>query len=182
MKQKLCLTAAALLLTAAVNLHPCCRVEVAGQPLEGLYAAGAIRRGQEAARCAAEELLPGEASLPELRLRQCLSLRPPEGRAETLSDALLRATPGVTVLAQVSVEGHALGLAGDAELLAERLRARLYEGSPPGTLRAWYEAEPEISLVYAREGSQQEIYRLLAPVYAEARPVYLSAGGERIKG
>ena len=69
---------AALLLFAAANVRLRWDCEVAGETLALGCSARAAQRAAEAARAAAEEILPGEAALPQLKRRARLTLRLPE--------------------------------------------------------------------------------------------------------
>ena len=92
MLKKTMLLLAAFLLCAAANLRVQYDVEVAGEMLALGCSAGAIKRAEEAARAAAEEILPGNAALPEAKRRLRLTLRKPTEETRRLTDALLRAT------------------------------------------------------------------------------------------
>lgn len=130
MWKKLVLGILALAFTLASCLSLCCRVELDGRTLEGLYSPRILRQAQCAARAAAEEICAGEAALPVLRCRLRFALRPPEGSAAELSAAILSSTPGVMLASDVYVGGVRLGaVSGEAELRA-RL-SRFVSGQQP---------------------------------------------------
>ena len=68
MRWRLLLLLPALLLTAAANLRLQWDCELAGEALAKGCAGFAVQKALRAARTAAEEILPGEAALPEPRL------------------------------------------------------------------------------------------------------------------
>lgn len=130
MWKKIALSLLTFALTLASCLSLCCRVELDGRTLEGLYSPRVLYQAHKAARAAAEEICAGEAALPALRCRPRLALHPPEGSAAELSAAILGSTPGVMLASDVYVGGVRLGaVSGEAELRA-RL-SRFVSGQQP---------------------------------------------------
>ena len=114
---------AALLLFTAANVRLCWDCEVAGETLPLGCSARAAQRAAEAARAAAEEILPGEAALPQMMRRARLTLRLPEREAPGLVDALLLATPGVALREYVYLGGERVGAVTDAAAFRVKLRS-----------------------------------------------------------
>ena len=113
---------AALLLFAAANVRLRWDCEVAGETLALGCSARAAQRAAEAARAAAEEILPGEAALPQMKRRARLTLRLPEREAPGLADALLRAVPGVELREYVYLGDRRVGAVTDAAAFRLKLR------------------------------------------------------------
>ena len=130
MLKKTMLLFAALLLVAAANLRVQYDVEVAGETLELGCSAGAMRRAGEAARAAAEEILPGNAVLPEAKRRLRLTLRRPAEESAALTEALLRATPGVALRENVYLGDTRIGAVTDAAAFRRRLRSYIENTVP----------------------------------------------------
>ena len=122
MRWKLLLLLPALLMTAAANLRLQWDCELAGETLAEGCAGFAVQRAERAAQAAAEEILPGEASLPEARLHLRLRLHPGRASAPELTDALLRATPGVALREYVLLGDRRVGAVTDAAAFREKLR------------------------------------------------------------
>ncbi len=166
-----------LLLLPAVHLHPAYRVRVEGMPLPGLYSAAQLRQGQEAARAAAEELLPGPASLPKpsRSLRLCFSHG--SGSPALLSDALLLATEGVALEAGVSVNGIFLGTAADGSALLEQLRETIRRDMPEGAAVGNLGGQLRIRPVYTRPGHELGNWDLILRITDLAPVFYLDREG-----
>ena len=114
---------AALLLFAAANVRIRWDCEAAGERLPLGCSARAAQRAAEAAYAAAEEILPGEAALPQMKRRARLTLRLPEREAPGLADALLLATPGVALREYVYLGGERVGAVTDAAAFRVKLRS-----------------------------------------------------------
>ena len=95
---------AALLLFAAANVRLRWDCEVAGETLALGCSARAAQRAAEAARAAAEEILL------------------PSREAAELTDALLRATPGIALREDVYLGGQRVGAVTDAAAFRQKLR------------------------------------------------------------
>lgn len=114
------------------HLHPCCDFEVAGQRLELGCTIAAARRAEWAASAAAEEILPGAPELPEARMHVRLRLKKGADNAPALSDAILRATPGIALRETVWAGERCFGAVSDGADFMARLRDYL-----ANTLPAW---------------------------------------------
>ena len=114
------------------HLHPCCDFELAGQRLDLACTPAAARRAKQAASAAAEEILPGAAELPELRTHVRFQLKKGADNAQALSDAILRATPGVALRETVWAGERCFGAVSDGADFLARLRDYL-----ANTLPAW---------------------------------------------
>ena len=122
MRWRLLLLLPALLLTAAANLRLQWDCELAGEALAKGCAGFAVQKALRAARTAAEEILPGEAALPEPRLHLRLRLRPGRADAPELADGLLCATPGVALREFVLLGDKRVGAVSDAAAFRKGLR------------------------------------------------------------
>ena len=130
MVKKALLLLAALLLCAAANLRAQWDYEVAGETLALGCSARVARRAEEAARCAAEEILAGKAALPEAKRHMHLTLRRPAEDAPALTEALLRATPGVALRETVYLGDRRVGAVTDAAAFRRSLRAYIENTVP----------------------------------------------------
>ena len=174
--------AAALLGLLAVNLHPVCALSFDGAALPGVYSPAAVRRGLAAAEAAAEELLPGEGAAERPTVRWSLSLAPPSDESAPVSDAALRATPGVAVFDGVFYSGKALGTVERGERFAGRVQAWLFDSMPWGAYEAGFAEPLTLRPVYARAGSAREPKELLAVLARTAKVWYADAEGRDVPG
>ena len=120
----------ALWLLAAANVRIAWDAEVAGERLALGGSLRAVERAEEAARAAAEEILPGSAVLPRARRRLRLTLRRPAENAPALTEALLRHTPGVALRENVYLGETRVGAVTDAAAFRARLRAHIENTVP----------------------------------------------------
>ncbi len=134
MRKKSLLLLAALLFSAASHLRPCFELEIDGAGAVPACSVRAAARAERAAWAAAEEILPGPASLPGMKKRLRLCLRKPADDVCALSDAILRATAGVAAEDEVRADGERLGWVADGAALREALAQ--YIGN---TLPTWAE-------------------------------------------
>lgn len=170
----------ALLLLFAVHLRPGYRVSVAGERLAGRYSRAQIRTACEAAAQAAEELTPGEAALPRLRVSLRLGLRRPGGETAALTDALLRAAGGITKADAVRVNGDTLGTVKDGASLLQDLRETIRSGMPAGAIVGNLSGRLQIRPVYTREGLSHENADMLASILAAAPVFYVDSRGKLV--
>lgn len=152
MGKKLFLLLAALLLAVGSHLRLCCDCTVADTQLILGCTPAAAGRAQAAARAAAEELCRGEAQLPEARRRLRLTLRRPTQTAQELSDALLRAAPGVEVCDGVYADGRRLGCVEDGVLFSARLRRYIFNTTPTWAVGGLLSTPVELRREYCRAG------------------------------
>ena len=176
------LLALALLFLLAANLHLCCRVGVDGEWTLTRYSLADVRRGELAAREAAEEICPHGARMPQLEERFTLSFRPPDGSSRDLSARILAQVSGVSPLYAVRAGERSFGTVADRDRLEERLRAALYASMPAGAVRACYAEGIEILPVYGRSGSAMSV-RDMAMLVSELVPaLYTDRNGTEICG
>ncbi|MBR0208509.1 MAG: hypothetical protein IJQ43_06400 [Oscillospiraceae bacterium] len=176
------LLALALLFFLTANLHLCCRVGVDGEWTPERYSLADARRGELAARAAAEEICPHGARLPRLEERLALSFRPPDGASRELSARILARVSGVSRLYAVSAEGCRFGTVADRGRLEERLRAALYAAMPVGATHARFEHGVEITPVYGRCGSEMSPSDVATAVAQVVPAVFTDREGQRIMG
>ena len=172
--------AAALLFLFAAHLQPCCRVTLDGQYVPGLYSPAAVRAGFRAARAAVEELLPGGAEHPTLRVGIRLRLRPAEDSAAALSEALLLRTDGVAEADGVRVNGVALGAVSNGEALIEALRETIRAAMPDGAAVGNLGGTLSIRRVYTRSGCEKESAALVTQILRLAPAFYLDENGRLV--
>lgn len=140
----------ALLLTGAANLRLCCRLELDGRQLGGLYSLRSAAAGERTAQRAAEEIMPGDAETPRFTRRYCLSLSHPSSDVSVLTDALLCATPGISSACEVRANGERLGCVESRAILLERLHEYLYTRLPDGVSAACLDCTMDLDGVYTR--------------------------------
>ena len=182
MWKKLSLGAFALLLALLANTHLYCRVSVNGETVEGRFSPWQHDGGLLAAASAAEEILPGQTVLPKLSTRLGLSLRPPEGSAAQLSDAVLRETAGVELLDGVFVNSVPLGCVEDGDVLKAELRAYLTITMPNSAVSGTYSEELALRHVYTRAGAAVSYDDMVQLVSGMAPVLFTDADGRRIMG
>jgi len=105
----------ALLFAICSHLRPRLDFTVAGQRIDTACSIAAARAARSAALAAAEEILPGQTSLPEHRQHMRLSFRKSADSAPLLCDSLLCATDGILPGSVVYVDGLRLGVVENAE-------------------------------------------------------------------
>lgn len=170
-RKKAALLLLALLLTLAANCYPSCRVYINGERLDGLYSPRFAAAGELTAEMAAEEITPLSAELPRVSRRYCLSLASPSADVRTLTDSILRETPGVASATKISAEGETLGFVESGAILSERLHEALYAGLSQGM-----EAGLQSPLGYERLYTRAELVRsyeeMIALIKATVPVVY----------
>lgn len=105
----------ALLFAIGSHLRPRLDFTVAGQRIDTACSIAAAKAAKAAALAAAEEILPGRASLPDFEKHMRLSFRKSADSAPLLCDSLLCASEGVLSGSVVYVDGLRLGVVEDAE-------------------------------------------------------------------
>ncbi len=170
--------ALALLLFFAVQLRPVYRVSIGSERIPGFFSASQVRQAQEAAREAAEELLPREAVTPVPRVSLRLRLRRSDGDTGALTDALLRGDERVVLADAVRVNGTPLGTVTDGEALLEQLREMIRSGMPAGAAVGELGGRLQIRRVYTRSGSEREYEDVLADILRAAPVFYLDGSGK----
>ncbi|MBR2583397.1 MAG: hypothetical protein IKD61_08385 [Oscillospiraceae bacterium] len=176
------LLALALLFLLAANLHLCCRVGVDGEWTLTRYSLADVRRGELAAREAAEEICPHGARMPQLEERFTLSFRPPDGSSRDLSARILARVSGVSQLYSVKADGCSFGTVADRDRLEERLRAALYSAMPAGAMHAYFARGVEITPVYGRSGSAMSPSDMALVVAQVVPAIFTDREGQRVMG
>ena len=167
-----------VLLTFCSHLRPCCRVQVAGQALPGRYRSAQLSAALNAAREAATELLGSEEVLPEIEKRLCLSLSAPDGDPALLTDALLRASPGVTLSDEVRVNGTRLGTVSDGQSLRRALQRSIRDQMPLAAVSGNISGQLELRRVYTRAGRDTPEKDMVLLITGMAPVVYVDAQGK----
>ena len=169
---------AALLLVLGSHLRPACDYELAGEALALGCSPEAGRMAMKAAEEAAEEILPGEAELPAVRRHVRLRLKRPERDARLLSDALLRATPGVAVNQAVYVGGHLLGAVREGEDFPARLHRYIENTLPTWACGGALSSTLALRTQYSRAGRETEPGDMLLLVTGRAPVLYYDESGK----
>lgn len=177
MWKKLLLSAAALGFAALSNMHLCCTLSVGGQELEGRYSPFTVDRAAVAAGMAAEEIVPGQPQLPELRRRYQLSLLPAGGASPEISNALLCQTPGVALNQGVFVNSVYLGYVADREELLVTLRQFIMNQLPSWAETGYLSQEMTIRPQYGRSGGQTPAEDMVLLVSGMAPVMYSDGEG-----
>lgn len=168
---------AALLLVLGSHLRPACDYEIAGQSLALGCSPEAGRMAMEAAEAAAEEILRGEAELPAVRRHVRLRLMRPARDARLLSDALLRAVPGVAVNQAVYVGGHRMGAVREGEDFPARLHRYIENTLPTWASGGALSRELVLRTQYSRAGSVTEPGDMLLLVTGKVPVLYYDDSG-----
>ena len=167
-----------LLLTLSSHLRPSYRVQVAGQALPGRYRPAQLNAALSAARETAMELLGSEDALPEIDRRFCLSLSSPEGDPALLTDALLRASPGITLSDEVWVNGTRLGTVSDGQSLQRALQRSIRDQMPLAAVQGNISGRLEFKRVYTRAGRDTPEKDMVLLITGMAPVVYVDAQGK----
>ena len=169
---------AALVLLLAANLRPSYSVTVAGTQLPGRYGLRQTERCAALARETAEEILGREPLLPEPELHLRLSLGGADGDDARLTDALLRATPGVAVAEEVRVNGIRLGTVADGQTLVRALERSIRGQMPLAAVSYSISGQLELRRVYTRAGSCTPDSDMILLITGMAPVVYVDANGK----
>lgn len=167
-----------LLLTLFSHLRPSYRVWVAGQALPGRYRPAQLSAALSAARETAQELLGTEDGLPEPEKRLCLSLVAPDGDPALLSDALLRASPGITLSDEVWVNGTRLGTVSNGTSLQRALQRSIRDQMPLAAVSGNISGQLELRRVYTRAGQDTSEKDMILLITGMAPVVYVDANGK----
>ena len=178
MKKRLGLLALALLCLLAANLNLSYRVSVNGRPVEGLYSAETVRRCENAAMEAAEEILQGPAKAPALTRRMHLGLGREDGNERELTDTLLRSVSGVTLSDCVIVNGTRLGTVRDGEALMEKLRQSIRGQMPNAAVFGNISGRVQIQKIYSRAGHDTPDEDMILLITDMAPVVYVDKDGK----
>lgn len=177
MWKKLLLSVFALGLAAAANTHLCCTVWVDGQRLDDLYSPPDCDRANTAALAAAEEIMPGQASLPQLSRSYGLSLSPPGGLSRDISQALLDSSPGIERGEGVYVGEEYLGSVDDREQLLSRLRSFIMSQLPTWAESGYLSRQVRTVTQYGRQGSHTPVDDMVLLISGVAPVMYSDGSG-----
>ena len=178
LRKFIALTGAAALLICS-GLHRCCDVEIGGQVIVRGCSVPAVRYAEQTARLAAEEILPGEAELPGLTRHYYLSLFPGAETCPELTDAILRATPGIAVRSAVYIGSTRLGTVRDSAEFIERLKSYILSTMPTWAVCGSLSQAVDIRPQYCRSGIDASFDDMIQLVTGRA-PVLFSDGKEHI--
>ena len=169
---------AAILLLSCTNIQ--CKASIDGQLIDGYYSPAQLDRCLLAATMAAEEILPGEASLPLLKKSYRLSFKLPEGSDSTLIDALLQATQGIELVDMVYVNGERLGSVEDSAQLFERLRSFIRSQMPLAAVSGTISGELSIRHRYSRQAQHTAYGDMVLLISGMAPVIYISDSGKLV--
>ena len=151
MLKKSLLLLTALLFAVCAHLRPVCTLVFS----DGTSAPGCgvwnCLLAERAAHAAAEEILRGVAVSPAAEKRLHLSLKQPAADARRVSDALLRAVPGVALRDEVRVNGRMLGWVEDGEALREALGVYIRDTRPAWASGGVLNGELTLRRLYTRD-------------------------------
>ena len=177
MWKKIFLCSLSLCLLLLGNLHRCCSLSINGTELQGLYSPKDVKRAEQTALSAAEELLSGHAMLPEIEKTWSLSIIPPMGGRMYLTDAVLSACPGVKKGNGVSVNGVFLGTVTDGDVLREKTRAFILNQMPNSAVFGSISGELQIETVYTRKNHDTNYDDMLLLISGMAPVIYTDQYG-----
>ena len=171
MLKKSLLLLTALLFAVCAHLRPVCALVLTGGVITPACGVLDCLLAERAAGAAAEEILRGAAVSPVAEKRLAFSLRKPEGDARQVSDALLRAVPGVALRCEVRVNGRMLGWVEDGEALREALGGYIRDTRPTWASGGVLNGELTLRRLYTRDAhltGQRDMLLLItgaAPVF-----------------
>lgn len=177
MKRKALLLALGLLMLLSAHLHLCCRMEVEGRELAGLYTLAQARNCRLRATEMAREIVSGEAELPEAKRRLVLTLRRPDGDQQELTEALLLSAPGVTLADAVIVNGTQIGTVEDGKELFAKLRESIENQMPNTAAVGNLSGKLQTTRVFTREGSQTNYKDMILLITGMAPVIYVDSAG-----
>lgn len=140
----------ALGLTVCAHLRPVCRHSLGDELVDSGCSITAAKRAEEAARAAAEEILPGRAYMPAPRRHISLTLRAPVDTAPELCDALLRNTAGIMAGDALYAGGQRLGAVADGEELKQAIDVYIKNTLPTWASSGFVNMGMELRPVYTR--------------------------------
>ncbi len=178
MKKKLLLLALALVMLLSANLRPCYALQVDGAELEELYSPAQLRRCEQKALEAAEELLSGPAELPRAERKLALRFQPARGDEAALTKALLLSVPGLCPADEVLINGTRLGTVEDGRELFERLRQSILNQMPNAAAVGNLSGRLQTRRVISREGAQTNYEDMILLITGMAPVIYVDNNGK----
>lgn len=179
MCKRILLCTLALMLVAAANLRICCTLAVDGKTLPGSYSPACADMCIDLSRLAAEEICEKEAKMPSANMRTYLTFRRAGNDRQALTDAILRASDGVSVLKTVHVKGKRLGAVEEECDIRSLLRQNIVSQQPNSAVYGIYSGEIEINRCYGRAGSETDSSDMVLLVSGMAPVMYYDSNGER---
>ena len=167
----------AMLFAVGAHLRPACDYELAGKRLVLGCSLEAGERAMTAAEAAAEEILPGAVRLPGVKRHVRLQLKRPERDARLLTDALLRATPGVAVNQAVYVGGVRVGAVKEGEDFSGRLHRYIENTLPTWASGGTLSRELVLRTQYSRSGRETDPEDMLLRVTGMVPVLYYNEAG-----
>lgn len=167
-----------LMFAVGANFDVCCKAVVNGQELDGLYSPFAVDKSMEAATAAAEELLPTPAVMPKLSKRYRLSLRPADGDARDVSDAVLRSVTGVRLADGVFVNGVYMGSVEDGSELFLHLREFILNQMPNAAVFGNISGKATIQKIYGRSNRMTDYDDMVLLISGMAPVIYVDENGK----
>ena len=152
------------------HLRPVCDFTLGTETVQRGCSPAASRHAAEAARAAAEEILPGTAELPQVQRHVSLTLGRPADKAPMLCDALLKNCPGVMSAQAVWADGKRLGCVRSGAALCSALNEYIENTLPTWANSGHLSAQFQLQPMYTRsafEVSHHDMVLLLtglAPV------------------
>ena len=171
MLKKSLLLLTALLFAVCAHLRPVYTLALTGGVITPACGLWDCLLAERAARASAEEILRGVAVSPVADKRLRLSFKKPAADARRVSDALLRAVPGVALRDEVRVNGRMLGWVEDGEALREALGVYIRDTRPAWASGGVLNGELTIRRLYTRDAhltGQRDMLLLItgaAPVF-----------------
>ncbi len=177
MWKKILLCTLSLLLLLIGNLRLGCTLSINGTELQGIYSSKDVRKAEQTALAAAEELVPGYALLPEISKRWSLSVIPPKGGRLFATDAILSSCPGVKKGNGVYVNGILLGTVSDGDILREKTRDYILNQMPNAAVFGSISGDLEIKTVYTRKNHDTNYEDMLLLISGMAPVIYTDQYG-----
>lgn len=181
-RKKLCLSALSAVVLVLSLLRPAYRVTVLGGETSGALSLAGVYRALSAAEAAAEELSEGYTSLPEYRVRLCLTLGSPDGNGTALAENLLSECDGVTAGWNVVLDGELIGRTADSSAMLELAEQAIASGSDPSAVSAGLDRELRLERAFFPEGGETELMSLSRSLRENSRVVSVFADGSVLVG
>ena len=177
MWKKMLLSLAALCLAALSATKVCWEVRVNRRMIPGLYSSDQINKCCEAAKEAAEEILPGSFVSPLIEKSCRLSLRPARGNEKLLTHSIILSSDGIVSADGVFANGIPIGTVEDGELLMDKLREYIKNQMPNCAVFGSINGRVEIRPLYSRRDSTTPYGDMLLLISGIAPVFYVDREG-----
>lgn len=167
-----------LLLLSAANIQ--CRVKINGREVYGCFSPKQLDSCYLTAALAAEEILEGPVSMPEMKRSYRLSFKEPEGSSLLVTDTLLRAVSGIDVVEAVFVNGEQIGAVKSGTELYNRLRSFIRNQMPTTAVSGTISGRLSIQRLYSRQGQETNYRDMVLLVSGMAPVIYLDEKGKLV--